>query len=220
MQNIGFAYSLIPLIGKPKEDRKKAAGIMRRHVGSFNTHPYLSAPIIGSVAKLEESCKEGNCPEALNLKKALMAPYAAMGDPFFWGGLKPLTMAIGVIMALEGMIAALLIPLLIYNMVHIWIRLKGFIEGYREGMGAVSFLNSINMPEVTIRMKWILVFFLAILEVVAISAWHLPSDYIMGITARFAIIAITILCFYLIKRGLSSLLILYGSTFLFFVMVM
>ena len=52
------------------------------HLQMFNTHPYLTAAVIGSVVRLEE---DGDKLEADHLKKAVMGPYAAIGDSFFWG---------------------------------------------------------------------------------------------------------------------------------------
>ena len=47
MQNLGWAYALMPAIKKlytTKEDRAAALG---RHLEFFNTHPYVAAPIMG-----------------------------------------------------------------------------------------------------------------------------------------------------------------------------
>jgi PTS system mannose-specific IID component len=216
MQNIGFAYSLIPLIKKMGADKKRAANILKRHAQLFNTHPYLATPIIGSVVRLEEeSCESDDCPEAVNLKKTLMAPYAALGDPFFWGALRPSLAIVGTILALRGLLVAPLVFLLMYNSVHLWIRVKGFIEAYRDGKGAVDFLRGINMPERTKRIKWFSVVLLAILTVTVIK---IPSFSILGIPGIFAafLVLVSILFFYwLIRKGVSPLIILYGSPFVF-----
>ena len=59
MQNVGWAYALIPAIKKlytTKEDRVAA---LKRHLEFFNTHPYVASPIIGVTLALEEERANG-----------------------------------------------------------------------------------------------------------------------------------------------------------------
>lgn len=59
MQNVGWAYALIPAIKKlytTKEDRSAA---LKRHLEFFNTHPYVASPIIGVTLALEEERANG-----------------------------------------------------------------------------------------------------------------------------------------------------------------
>ena len=47
MQNGGWCYSLVPAIKKlypNKDDQVKA---LKRHLEFYNTHPYVSAPVMG-----------------------------------------------------------------------------------------------------------------------------------------------------------------------------
>jgi len=213
MQNIGFAFSLIPFVKKSGRNREYRSRILKRHLELFSTHPCLSGPIIGSVVKLEEeSCESNDCVEAVNLKKALMAPYAAIGDPFFWGALKPLSAVVGVIMAIEGFLIAPLIFLLLYNSFHIWVRLRGFIEGYRDGRGAINFIRALNLPEMSRKIRWISVILLGILAGAIIAIPPVPYACNAGICARTLLLIIILLCFWMVKRGISPLVILYGTS--------
>ena len=218
MQNIGFAFSLIPLIRKMGVDKQRTAGILTRHISLFNSHPYLTGPIIGSVARLEEeSCEVDDCPEAINLKKTLMAPYAALGVPFFWGALRPLFIIAGIITALEGSLLAPLFFLLLYNCVHVWVRLKGFIEGYRDGKGAFEFLRGIEMPQKTRMIKWVSLVLLALLAAIILA---IPSFSILGISRILAVplaLISMLFCCFIIKKGVSPLVILYGTFFVFII---
>ncbi|MBN2538947.1 MAG: PTS system mannose/fructose/sorbose family transporter subunit IID [Deltaproteobacteria bacterium] len=208
-QNVGFACSLIPLARRFGEKKELISGLLTRHIQSFSSHPYLAGAIIGSVAKLEESSESDNCPEALRLKETLMAPYAAMGDPFFWGGLKPLSSVAGVILALEGLLVAPLCFLLVYNSIHVWVRLRGFIEGYRDGKGGISFLRAIDLPGKARMLKWVTTFFLALLYAVFVhsSIPHVDLPWVVAVGGTFALV---LLCFWLVGRGISSLTVLYG----------
>ena len=47
MQNLGWAYSLIPAIKKLYTKKEDQAAALERHMEFFNTHPYVAAPIIG-----------------------------------------------------------------------------------------------------------------------------------------------------------------------------
>ena len=54
MQNGGWCYGLLPALKElypNKEDFDKAVD---RHLKFYNTHPYVSAPIVGIVLAMEE----------------------------------------------------------------------------------------------------------------------------------------------------------------------
>ena len=53
MQNLGWAYSLIPAIKKLYTKKEDQAAALERHMEFFNTHPYVAAPIIGVTLALE-----------------------------------------------------------------------------------------------------------------------------------------------------------------------
>jgi PTS system mannose-specific IID component len=218
MQNVGLAFSLIPLIRKMGVNRQRRANMLTRHISLFNSHPYLTGPIIGSVARIEEeSCEVDDCPEAVRLKKTLMAPYAALGVPFFWGALRPSFAIAGIIAALEGFLLAPLFFMFLYNCVHVWVRLKGFIEGYRDGKGAIEFLRAIDMPQKTRMIKWVSLVSLALLAVIILG---IPSFSILGISRILAVplVLISILfCRFIIKKGVSPLVVLYGTFFVFII---
>jgi len=217
MQNVGFAYSLIPLV-MSGQDKKRISGILKRHVCPFSSHPYLTGAIIASVAMLEEKSSEGSgCPEAVDRKEALMAPYAAVGDPFFWGALRPFSSVAGVILAFKGLLIAPLFFLLVYNSIHIWIRLKGFVEGYRDGRGGIGFLGRMALPYKTNVLKWSATFFLALLGAVFVDSCF-PLANIDWSLALGAALALILFCSWLVGRGISSLAVLYGAA-LFFVVV-
>ena len=85
MQNMGFAMAVIPLIKELRLDKKKSEKFLTEHLQMFNTHPYFSAPIIGSIVRLEEEnvLKDQENADASSIKQSLMASYAAIGDIFF-----------------------------------------------------------------------------------------------------------------------------------------
>ena len=59
MQNLGWAYSLIPALKKLYTKKEDQAAALERHLEFFNTHPYVAAPIIGVTLALEEEKANG-----------------------------------------------------------------------------------------------------------------------------------------------------------------
>jgi len=212
MQNIGFAYSLIPLVRRLGGGRERTAGILQRHVRLFNTHPYMTGAIIGSVARIEAACPAEDCPEAVALKESVMSPYAAMADPFFWGALRPLSLIVGVIMAVKGLVAAPIVSIVLYNAIHLWVRIKGFIEGYRHGRGAIDFIKTLNMPDMSRRIRWASLLLLALLATIVTTLQPLPGVESLGLLGLLPVLGVMLLFAWLVEKGVSPLMLLYGST--------
>ena len=213
MQNLGFAFALLPLVRLWGGSKERQAALLTRHLQLFNTHPYLSAPIIGSVVRLEEDNREKDKAgvAAVNLKNALMGPYAALGDSFFWGAMKPLTAVISVLLALQGYLLAPLVWLFLYNPVHLWVRVGGFIEGYRHGKEGIDFIRHLELPQLTGRMRWISLAGLGAIG--ALISQSLPTAS-LGLLAEFitpvVFWSLIILCYWGIKNGISQVKIIYG----------
>ena len=213
MQNLGFAFSLLPLARRLAGDEERLAALLTRHLQLFNTHPYLSAPIIGSVARMEEDNMEADKTgaAAVNLKNALMGPYAALGDSFFWGALKPLAAVFGVLLALQEYLLAPLALLLIYNPGHLWVRVRGFIEGYRRGKEGIDFIRYLELPWLTGRIRWLSLSGLSAIAALVSHSIHTPSlGRPLEFLAPVAILSLIILCYWGIKNGISQVKIIYG----------
>jgi len=98
MQNVGFAYGLLPLIRMLYPDPEKRKEVLLRHLGFFNVHPYMVTIIFGIVASMEKDLTEGKSvtPEEITMLKANMAgPLSAIGDTFFWATWRPFTALLG-----------------------------------------------------------------------------------------------------------------------------
>ncbi|MFB3925966.1 MAG: PTS system mannose/fructose/sorbose family transporter subunit IID [Syntrophales bacterium] len=221
MQNLGFAYAMIPTIEKLGKDRNAISRMLTRHLQPFNTHPCMSAAIIGSVVKLEENLSGiDDYAEVDALKKTLMAPYAAMGDSLFWGALKPFAAALAVLLALKGFLIAPLALVLVYNAFHFLVRIKGFEEGYRTGKGGIDFIRKLNLPQMSRRIRWMSVVLLGIFSAVVsrgTDAGVFGPHRIIGGVFVFVIILVM---YWLIREGISSLKLLYGFSILFILVAM
>jgi mannose PTS system EIID component len=211
MQNLGFAFAMLPLICNEGRDRKWFAASLTRQLQMFNTHPYLTAPIIGSVAMIEE---EGRATEADHLKAALMGPYAGIGDTFFWGALRSFA-SVGVsILALSEVILAPLAYLLLYNPAHLWIRGKGFVEGYRRGKSGIDFIRGLDLPGVAGRIRFLTLALIGILAAFVVEKNYTAWAFLPEIPAKAAALVLILLCFLGVRRGISSTKIFYGMTLL------
>jgi mannose/fructose/N-acetylgalactosamine-specific phosphotransferase system component IID len=86
MQNVGFAFTIIPFLKHLYKGRLKLAERIKAHFGFFNTHPYLASFLIGMVMKKEEEYSKGliDSQEVMKIKTMLGGPIAAIGDRLIW----------------------------------------------------------------------------------------------------------------------------------------
>ncbi|WP_445491956.1 PTS mannose transporter subunit IID [Niallia sp. 03133] len=152
MQAIGYCYSMIPAIKrlyKKGEDRNKA---LKRGLEFFNTQPFLAAPIIGVNAAMEEKKANGAEIEDSSIagvKVGLMGPLAGVGDPIFWGTLRPVLGALGASIALTGSIIGPLVFFLLFNVIRLGVVWYGVRYGYSKGMEIISDLAGNRLQKLT-----------------------------------------------------------------------
>lgn len=212
MQNLGFAFSMLPLAKRLKADKKYLVSFLTRHLQLFNTHPYLSAPIIGSVVHIENENGggDGSGAPAVNLKNALTGPYAALGDSFFWAALKPFAAVFSVLLALQHSPLAPFALLLLYNPTHLLVRIMGFVEGYRHGKDGIYFIRRLELPYLTGRIRWMSLFGLACIAVTASPDLHISiTGSPFAFLAKSVFLSLIILCYWGIKNGISQVKMLY-----------
>lgn len=105
MQNMGWAYALIPALKKLYTTKEDRAAALERHMEFFNTHPYVAAPIIGVTLALEEERANGTAIDNAaiqGVKIGMMGPLAGIGDPVFWFTVRPILGALGASLAQTG----------------------------------------------------------------------------------------------------------------------
>ena len=59
MQGMGFIWAMIPVINKLYDTKEERIEGYKRHIGYFNSHPWLVGPIYGIVASMEEKRASG-----------------------------------------------------------------------------------------------------------------------------------------------------------------
>jgi len=213
MQNLGFAFALIPLIRKTGRDDLQTSRLLNRHLRLFNTQTYLTGPLLGSIVKLEEQTHDGH--DVIKLKNTLMGPYAAMGDTFFWGAWRPMTAIGTIVLMMQSLLWAPLIFLILYNPVPLYVRVRGFVEGYRLGAQGIEFIGNLNLPGLAGKIRWISIILLGILLIMltlrAGPAYTLMPSLLLGCLFLGSILV----CFWMLSRGISTMKILYGMVVLF-----
>lgn len=138
MQALGFCFAMVPVIRRlypeNSDDRKQA---IKRHLEFFNTHPYAVAPVLGVTMAMEEQRANGAPIDdaAINgIKVGLMGPLAGVGDPIFWGTMRPVFAALGAGIALSGSLLGPILFFVLFNLVRLLTR----YYGYRKGVGIVN----------------------------------------------------------------------------------
>lgn len=151
MQALGYCFSMIPVIKRLYEgdERKKA---LKRHLEFFNTQPFVTAPILGVTAAMEEERANGAPIDdgSINgVKIGLMGPLAGVGDPIFWGTLRPVLAALGASLAMNGSILGPIVFFLLFNAVRLGIRWYGIKYGYEKGTEIISDMAGNRLQKLT-----------------------------------------------------------------------
>lgn len=179
MQNLGFAYALWPAFKElyPDPDAREAA--LKRHLGSFNTHPYLAAAILGGVIHHELGVVRGEEPPEAGLafKQALMGPLAALGDGFFWLSFRPAVGALAALLAIWTGAWAALFFAVVYNVVHLGLRARYLALGYRLGDGVLEPVGRDHLADRGLELRALAACAAgAFLPALAVQARHLGVD--------------------------------------------
>jgi len=156
LQNIGFLYILYPVfksLYKDKEQRKQA---LLRHLGFFNTNPYMINIIIAMVINAETNIacgKEQNIKKPEIIKSVMAGPVAAIGDSFFWGTWRPFVSFVSILMIILSMNMfsvnllwiAPIIFILLYNVVHLAFRYWSLVISFRLNEKLIKLISKLEI---------------------------------------------------------------------------
>jgi len=152
-QNLGFLYSLAPVLRKLYTTKENMRDALQRHVKMFNTHPWMANPILGTVIALEEENAQQedvqkDMSETINnIKVGLMGPFAGIGDSLFWGTIRPILLGIGASFALQGSIIGPILFLVIWNILNFGFRYYSLMYGYKTGVNMLRDLKQTNIVQ-------------------------------------------------------------------------
>ncbi|RSJ75051.1 PTS system mannose/fructose/sorbose family transporter subunit IID [Streptococcus cristatus] len=166
MQNLGWAYSLIPAIKKLYTKKEDQAAALERHLEFFNTHPYVAAPIIGVTLALEEEKANGAAIDDAaiqGVKIGMMGPLAGIGDPVFWFTVRPILGALGASLALTGNIIGPLIFFVAWNAIRMTFLWYTQELGYKAGSEITKDMSGGILQDITKGASILGMFILAVL---------------------------------------------------------
>ncbi len=152
MQNVGWCFTMLPAMRKLYKKKEDQIAFMKRHLEFFNTHPYLAAPIIGVELSLEESRANGAPVDDAAIqgtKIGMMGPLAGVGDPVFWGTMRPVLGAFAASLAISGNILGPILFFLVWNIIRMGFLWYTQEFGYRAGENISKDLSGGLLQRVT-----------------------------------------------------------------------
>ncbi|HFU4001116.1 TPA: PTS system mannose/fructose/sorbose family transporter subunit IID [Streptococcus suis] len=166
MQNLGWAYAMIPAIKKLYTKKEDQAAALERHLEFFNTHPYVASPILGVTLALEEERANGAAIDDTaiqGVKIGMMGPLAGIGDPVFWFTVRPILGALGASLAMSGNIMGPIIFFFGWNairMAFLWYTQE---FGYKAGSEITKDMSGGILQDITKGASILGMFILAVL---------------------------------------------------------
>lgn len=166
MQNLGWAYSLVPALKKLYTKKEDQAAALKRHMEFFNTHPYVAAPILGVTLALEEERANGveiDDAAIQGVKIGMMGPLAGIGDPVFWFTVRPILGSLGASLALSGNILGPIIFFGAWNLIRMAFLWYTQEIGYKAGSEITKDMSGGILQDITKGASILGMFILAVL---------------------------------------------------------
>ena len=234
MQALGYCFGIVPAIRRlypeGSQERKDA---IKRHLEFYNTQPFVTAPILGVNLAMEEERANGAPIDdaAINgVKVGLMGPLAGVGDPIFWGTLRPICAILGIGFAQNGSWLGPILFFVLFNAVRLFVRYWGIQYGYKKGLEIVSDMGGGALQKITEAASILGLFVMGAL----VNKWtHINIPYVISeITTRdgavvttqtttvqnvldnlmpgLPALGMTFLCMYLLRKGVNALWLIFG----------
>ncbi|MBN2332008.1 MAG: PTS system mannose/fructose/sorbose family transporter subunit IID [Deltaproteobacteria bacterium] len=209
MQNMGLAYAIYPLLQQRYDrQRQQLCKALSAYLGFFNTNPVMAAAVLGILVHLE---KRGEGQHGMLIARNLNSLYGAVGDAFFWNGLKPAMALLAVIIYFAG--GGFWAPLLLlagYNAVHLGIRYTIYTLGVHHGLEVINTIHYWRLPKVKLVMSYgIVIMMAAIIPLMFSTLQPVPG---CPISFFLLLIGGIYLCSHLLARGIALPKLFYGSS--------
>ena len=229
MQAIGFCVAMMPILKRIYDgDDLKAA--LKRHLEFFNTQPFVAAAIMGIIGAMEEKKANGAAISDATLsgvKVGLIGPLAGVGDPIFWGTIRPVLAALGAGVALTGSLIGPFIFFIGFNIIRLATHWYGVKYGYEQGTELVENIGGNEMHFLTegasvlgllvmgaLVAKWTTVNMpLVISEYTNSAGDHVVTtlqSILDSLMPSIVPLLMTFACMALLKRGMNPLLVIVG----------
>lgn len=148
----GYTYTILPALRYLyAEDREALQGAIARHIGLFNSHPYFATVAIGAIGKLEA---DGAQPAVIErFKLALRGSLGSLGDRLVWSAWRPMAILLALVLLLGGALwwVGVMAFLVVYNALHLTIRVLGLRMGSRAGLELGRVLRDVPIQSLADR---------------------------------------------------------------------
>ncbi|WP_058270675.1 PTS system mannose/fructose/sorbose family transporter subunit IID [Olsenella massiliensis] len=166
MQALGWCYGMGPALKELYPDKDDLAQALKRHLEFFNTQPFLASPIFGVEMTLEEERAAGvevDDAAIQGVKIGMMGPLAGVGDPIFWGTIRPVLGAFCASLALSGSIAGAFVFFIVWNLVRLAFMWYTQEFGYKQGMNITKDLSGGFLKKITMGASILGMFIMGVL---------------------------------------------------------
>lgn len=135
----GFTFLQLPILKKIyKDDPKGLKAAMQDNMNFINTHPNFTGFLSALLLSLEEAHEDREIIS--NIKTALYAPLAGIGDAFFWFTLLPIMAGICGSFAMQGNILGPILFAIVYFSVYL-LRIPLTHLGYNLGTKSLGLIK-------------------------------------------------------------------------------
>lgn len=145
MQNLGLLAALAPWLRRQDLEVNLRRRFCQRHIGVFNTNPYLANLIIGGVLRLESEVSPECAPPAATgvaaYRDTLARVCGSLGDQLFWLGLRPAVAVATILLGIGGHWAWLLAVVGLFAVGELGLRWHWLTRGYALGLDIVDLLG-------------------------------------------------------------------------------
>ena len=165
----GFAWALLPRSRSAGREGTEAEGVVPGPEESFNSHPYLTPLALGATARARAEGMPST--ELSGFLTALRSPLGSLGDRLIWSTWRPLCLLGGLLGLLLGAPPAPVVAgvLLVYNGLHIFLRIWGLRVGLVHGTDVAPALGAARLPGRTDRLAGLGVLILGVLAGLAVA---------------------------------------------------
>ena len=183
MQNVGFAFSMVPFLEDITDSKTAFRKMLRRQLNFFNTHPYF-APLIMGVVYAKEKARSDHMEEDATLtvlKDSMGGAFGAVGDHVIWGTWRPfcalLALSVGALVASPTRAWQVCAQwwvvgfLGVFNAVHIWLRGRGMQKAVQEGPGVVRWVESLHLQTWAAQIRRLGLLLLVAMVLVYLGKW-------------------------------------------------
>jgi Phosphotransferase system, mannose/fructose/N-acetylgalactosamine-specific component IID len=141
MQNIGYAFCMIPGINYLYKNNGEKKESLKRHLDFFNTNPFFAAAILGINLSMEEAYGSAGAKSISSVKSSLMGALGGTGDSIVWFTMRPIIMSISAAYAMEARPAGIIAAVGLFDLSALIFKWYSLKKGYENGLDFIKIFN-------------------------------------------------------------------------------